>query len=312
MEKKRILLLCGGGGPEHEISLISAKYIESTLSKFSQYELTKMELKGDPWKMDLIPSFDYVIPCIHGYPGETGDMQSYLELTKTPYFGAGPEGNKMCFNKITTKLWLSHKKIPVTPFVFLQSPKDLKKAKKFFKKNGSVFVKPSSQGSSVGCHLVFREEDLEKAVADALRFSPYALVEKAIKGRELEVSVFEYKNKIKVSKPGEVIITRCRDPFYSFREKYDPSSKATTEVVAQGLEEKTQKKIMNYAKKAFQILNLRYLSRIDFFMDEKIYLNEVNTFPGMTPISMFPKMMEASGISFAEFLIEKIKGDLHG
>jgi D-alanine-D-alanine ligase len=313
MEKKNILLLCGGEGPEHDISLISAKYIESVIAAEPKFALTKIELKKDtygPSFFEQLKSFDYIIPCIHGFPGETGDIQSIFEILNLPYLGAGSEASKICFNKISTKLWLAGQKIPVTPYVFIQSLKDSKKVFKFLKKHPRLFIKPSSQGSSVGCTLVTREDQIENALAEALKFSPYALVEKGLKARELEVAVFEYKNKVRVTPPGEVIITKCQDAFYSYKEKYDPSSKAYTEVMAQNLDPKIAKKIMLYSKKAFKALNIKHLSRIDFFLTEdgKIYLNEINTFPGMTPISMFPKMMENSGTPFRKFLLEKING----
>ncbi len=313
MEKKKVLLLCGGGGPEHEISLVSAKYFESILLQEPSINLTKLELKKGIWPSDFFSSlknFNYVIPCIHGFPGETGDIQSVLEMLEVPYLGASSEASKLCFNKISTKLWLSGAKIPVTPYVYLQDLKEIKKATKFFNKHGRVFVKPSSQGSSVGCTLVKEISQLEMAIVEALKFSPYALIEKGLKARELEVSVYEYKNKIKISTPGEVVISNCVDPFYSYKEKYDSASKAYTEVVAKNLKPKTAKKIMSYAKRAFKLMNIRHLSRVDFFLSDegKIYLNEINTFPGLTPISMFPKMMEANGTPFKKYLMEKING----
>jgi D-alanine-D-alanine ligase len=313
MEKKKILLLCGGEGPEHEISLISAKYIESVILAEPKFALTKIELKKDSYTtpfFEQLKSFDYIIPCIHGFPGETGDIQSLLEILNLPYLGAGSEASKICFNKISTKLWLTGQKIPVTPYVYAQSPKDLKKVYKFFDKHQRLFIKPSSQGSSVGCTLVTKADQIENAVSEALKYSPYALVEKGLKARELEVSAYEFKNKVKVTPPGEVIISKCQDAFYSYKEKYDSTSKAYTEVLAKDLDPKIAKKIMLYSKKAFKSLNVRHLARIDFFLTEdgKIYLNEINTFPGMTPISMFPKMMEANGTSFRKFLLEKING----
>lgn len=313
MEKKKILLLCGGEGPEHEISLISAKYIESVILSEPKFWLSKIELKKDTYGssfFEQLKTFDYIIPCIHGFPGETGDIQSLLEILNLPYLGASSEASKICFNKISTKLWLSGQKIPVVPYVYVQSLKEINKVFKFFDKHQRIFVKPSSQGSSVGCTLVTQKDQIESAVSEALKFSPYALIEKGLKARELEVSAFEFKHKVRVTTPGEIITKDCKDPFYSYREKYDLSSKAYTDVVAQNLDPKIAKKIMLYSKKAFKCLNIKHLSRIDFFLtdDGKIYLNEINTFPGMTPISMFPKMMEASGVPFKKFLLEKING----
>ena len=163
MEKKKILLLCGGEGPEHAISLISAKYIESVILTETKFALTKLELKKESYNtsfFEQLRTFDYIIPCIHGFPGETGDIQSLFEILNLPFLGAGSEASKICFNKISTKLWLSGQKIPVTPYVYVQSPKESKKVFKFFKKHPRLFIKPSSQGSSVGCSLVTREDQI--------------------------------------------------------------------------------------------------------------------------------------------------------
>ncbi|TDJ08469.1 MAG: D-alanine--D-alanine ligase [Deltaproteobacteria bacterium] len=307
MQKKRVLLLCGGGGPEHEISLVSAKYIEKILSGIPNLDLTIKELKLSPEKDDLFNSLkdpDYIIPCIHGPPGETGDVQAFLDLLKIPYLGAGPEASRICFNKITTKLWLESLNIPVTPYKSL-SYKNLELAGEVFDQWGEVFVKPASQGSSIGCFLIDKKEKLEDAIDEAFKYSSQVLLEKVIKGRELEVAVYEMGGKIVATDPGEIVLN---DTFYTYKEKYDDTSKVTTKTKAQDLDEKIKIVLKDFSIQAFKGLGIRHLARVDFFItkDGHIYLNEINTFPGMTPISMFPKMLKAHGDEFQEFLWEKI------
>jgi D-alanine-D-alanine ligase len=315
MQKKRVLLLCGGGGPEHEISLISAKYIEKILSQIPQLDLTIKELKTFPEKEDLLET-EYIIPCIHGPPGETGEVQAFFDDLKIPYLGAGIKASQICFNKITTKLWLEQLNIPVTPYKGnipvtpykgLES-KDMDAAYEFFDKWGSVFIKPASQGSSIGCALVEKREELEKMVDEAFKYSKQVLLEKVIDGRELEVATYEIGGNVVATYPGEILLKEAKDAFYTYREKYDDTSKVTTNTKAKNLNKNTIAMLKDFSVKAFKGLGIKHLARVDFFLtsDNQIYLNEINTFPGMTPISMFPKMLQARGDKFSDFLMEKI------
>lgn len=320
--KKNILLLCGGGGTEHEVSLVSSKYIEKTLNDIGLYNVIKVvmgkdkifhklnaqDLQGEVVEMNfnrqLIGSkkedIHFVVPCIHGPPGETGEIQTFFELINLPYLGCGPEASLNCFNKVTSKLWFNALLIPNTPFEFLASMEDKKRAHDFIDRYGKVFVKAASQGSSVGCYQVFKKAELDSALLEAFKFSNYVLVEKMVDARELEISTYEYEGAIIATLPGEI---NCPSKFYSYQEKYDPHSKTSTEIVAPLLPKEAVEKMRSYAIKAFTHLKLRHLARIDFFytVEGEIFLNEINTFPGMTPISMFPKMMENNGHSFNKF-----------
>lgn len=329
MSKKNVLLLCGGGGSEHEVSLVSVKHIRACIQDLPYVNLTSIEIdkKGNwidetgkkylldatgclrSFAQDGDPGFkvDVVVPCIHGYPGETGDIQSYLEMIGVPYLGCNSETSKMCFNKITTKLWATALGVANTPYEFLSenNAENLAKVREFQKKNGDIVVKASNQGSSVGCYMVDKNTDAVKAVSDAFGYSPFVLVEKRMKPRELEVSAYEFDGKLHISYPGEIVVPSS---FYSYEEKYSSASQATTSTRAEGVTEAQVKQITDYATRLFRGLKLRHLSRIDFFLDDgMIYLNEINTFPGLTPISMFPKMMEANGHRFRDFLDQHIK-----
>ena len=223
--------------------------------------------------------------------------------------GCGPEASTICFNKITSKLWFNALGIPNTPFAFLSSVNDLDKAYELFDRFGKIFVKAASQGSSVGCFQVFKKDDVKTIITEAFKYSEYVLVEQMLNARELEISTYEFNSEITTTVPGEIV---CPDKFYSFEEKYNPKSKTTTELVAPNLSPEVVSLMRSYAKKAFQYLKLRHLSRIDFFYTDKgeIFLNEINTFPGMTPISMFPKMMENHGHSYKMFLEELIEKNI--
>lgn len=314
MKQKNVLLLCGGGSTEHDVSLVSVKHIKDSLSSISHIQTTLVEItKSGEWKKENgetfvldAKKFDFCIPCIHGYPGETGDLQSYLEMLGIPYLGCNSETSKMCFNKITTKMWAEALGVKTTPYIFLSdsSEESLKRVQGFQVQHGDLVIKASNQGSSVGCYLVQKNQDPTETLMKAFQYSPFVLVEKRMKPREIEVSVYEYDKKLQVSYPGEII---CPSNFYSYDEKYSKGSQTSTETRAKDLTEEQIQTITSFAQKLYHGLKIRHLSRIDFFLDEgEIFLNEINTFPGLTPISMFPKMMEANGHKFRDFLQQHI------
>ncbi|PSW05345.1 D-alanine--D-alanine ligase [Photobacterium lipolyticum] len=326
MSSIHVLLLCGGGSAEHEVSLVSANYIEEQLKCIEDITYTRVEMKEDGWfdtnntpcQLNLDRSLqvgdekisvNYVIPCVHGYPGETGDLQSFLDMAGLPYLGCGAEASTNCFNKITTKLWFDALNIPNTPYVFLSENDEAAHqiADSAFDDWGKVFVKAACQGSSVGCYSVTKKDELAEAVNKAFTYSNQVLIEKAIKPRELEIAAYQYGNEIVITKPGEV---SCPDDkFYSYEEKYSADSHSVTTVEAQNLTDEQVEQIRGFARKAFIQMKLKDLSRIDFFLSEggEIFLNEINTFPGMTPISMFPKMLENHGHKFSAFIESAIK-----
>jgi D-alanine-D-alanine ligase len=330
MTNTTILLLCGGGSSEHEVSLVSANFLQSQLEQTSGFNVVRVEMKEDGWyTSDGLLAYldtntgmlntdsesvhlDFVVPCIHGYPGETGDIQSMLELSGIPYLGCGPEASTNSFNKITSKLWYDALGIPNTPYIFLSenNSESYQRSVDAFEQWGSVFVKAARQGSSVGCYKVTNIEQLQQALDDAFSYSDQVLVEQAVKPRELEVAAYEYQGQLYISRPGEV--KAPEDAFYSYEEKYSNSSHSTTDVEATNLTDAQLEIIHTSSEKVFSHMRLRHLSRIDFFLTPqgKIYLNEVNTFPGMTPISMFPKMVEHHGTDFADFLADCVKRSL--
>ncbi|UCX05096.1 D-alanine--D-alanine ligase [Shewanella glacialimarina] len=329
MPKINLLLLCGGGGAEHDISLMSVKFFESSLAKSDKFSVLRLELdkhghyKTQDGKVceltnrrevrfedETISTWpvDYVIPCIHGYPAETGDIQSYFNLIQLPYFGCESEASSNCFNKITAKMWFSALGVPNTPYIFLHQYDDdaIAQATAAFDKWGSLFIKAASQGSSVGCYKVDDKTHIASILKEAFSYSPYVIVEQTIVARELEVAVYEYQGEVIATKPGEIVCDS--NNFYTFDEKYATNSKAKTFIEAINVPDEISEQIRAYAIKAFKGMKLRHLSRIDFFLtaDNQILLNEINTFPGLTPISMFPKMLQNHGHDFTAYLVDVI------
>lgn len=341
MNKKiHVLIIFGGGGNEHDISILSKGFYKKSLSENSNFQIIEVEIdKTKKWMLQreqplvepveiylnsnkqlcdkktnqpLIEHIDYIIPCLHGAPGETGQLQGLLDIYNIPYFGNGLEVNAMAMNKITTKLWLQNLNIAIVDFITLtkrDDPQELKRSEEFFKRYGHVFVKASSEGSSVGIYSVKSMLDLHTSIDKAFEFSPYVLLERAIKGREIEVSTYHYGEEIIATRPGEIY---CTEEFYDYNQKYSQNSKATTTPVAKDISQEITKKIQDTCIKIFKCMKFKDLARIDFFLenDGTFYVNEINTFPGSTPISLFPQMMIHHGHTFAEYLNLAIKRDL--
>ncbi len=318
--KLNILLLCGGDGAEHDISLVSSQFIEEQLKKTAEYNVIKAVIHnhkfiadGHEGYFDADRNFivngnsykiDCAVPCLHGIPGETGDIQSFLEILNIPFIGCRQEASRNCFNKITTKLYLDSLGIPNSPFAVipLKTEQYKKVALDFFDKYQDIYVKAASQGSSVGCYHVTARDDVWDSICEAFQYSTEVIIEKNIVHRELEVAAYELNGELKITRPGEIIIPD--NVFYTFEEKYSKDSGTVTTVTPENLSEDDISTIRELARRAFVGLKLRDLSRIDFFLSKEdgILINEINTFPGATPISMFPKMLEHNGDNMAQFL----------
>ncbi len=323
----QVLLLCGGGSAEHDVSLRSAAFLKEEMAKLDNVNVTHVEMKkeggwqvlptGEPCHLqldkklkinDVEVSIDYVVPCIHGFPGETGDIQSFLTLANLPYLGCDAYSGTLCFNKISTKLWFDALSIPNTPYIFISecSEDSIKNVESAFDEWGAVFVKAACQGSSVGCYKVTEKSEIASTLAKAFQYSAQVLVEKSLTPRELEIAVYEYQGEIVVTTPAEI---RCpSDTFYTFDEKYSKDSLSLTTLMPEDLTQTQIDTMQALARKAFVQMKLKDLSRIDFFItsDGEILLNEINTFPGMTSISMFPKLLQHQGHVFSEFMQDRI------
>jgi D-alanine-D-alanine ligase len=341
-KRLRIGILYGGRSGEHEVSLASAasvirgldpdKYeaVPIGISKEGHWligsaaqKMLPEVLKGgqrvmmtaDPTDAALVrldgsgggQRIDVVFPVMHGTFGEDGTIQGLLDLAGLPFVGAGVLGSAIAMDKDVAKRLLQVAKIPVVPWIAVQrhdwesNPREIQGAIEL-KFHYPVFVKPATLGSSVGMTKVHSREELAPALNLAAEFAMKILVEECVVGREIEVSVLGNHDP-KASVPGEIVPHR---EFYDYAAKY--LEEGTQLLIPAKLKPAEVKKIQAYSVEAFRALELSGMARVDFFLEKesgKIFLNEVNTIPGFTSISMYPKMWEASGVLFRE-LIDKL------
>jgi len=246
-------------------------------------------------------SLDVVFPVLHGPFGEDGTVQGLLKLANIAYVGAGVLGSAIGMDKDVMKRLLRDAGIPVARFVaankYSSKPIDFDAARDQL--GLPLFVKPANLGSSVGIHKVTDRDEFERAVRDALNYDDKVLIEECINGREIECSVLGNDNPI-ASVPGEIL---PRHEFYSYEAKYLDENGAVLEIPAK-LSSETLERIRQLAIRTFTVLCCEGMARIDFFLrnSDEIIVNEINTIPGFTRISMYPKLWEATGISYSELI----------
>jgi D-alanine-D-alanine ligase len=341
-KRLRVGVLFGGRSGEHEVSLASAASVIRGLDP-DKYEpvpigITKdghwlvgegaakmlpdilrsgrrVMLTADPTEAALVPldrgagaqRFDVIFPVMHGTFGEDGTIQGMLELADLPFVGAGVLGSAIGMDKDVAKRLCEAAGIPVVPWVTIhrwQWEKEPQAVRATIEEKFPypVFVKPATLGSSVGMSKVHSAEELAPALNLAAEYGMKILVEKAVSAREIEVSVLGNHDP-HASVPGEIVPHR---EFYDYTAKY--LEDGTQLLIPADLKPAQTNKIQTLAVEAFRALELSGMARVDFFLEKKggkLYLNEVNTIPGFTSISMYPKLWEASGISFRE-LIDKL------
>ena len=342
--KPKIAVMAGGPSAEHEISLQSARYLVSTLQQAGyQVELIGI-LRSGEWlrcpfqsaaELDRIcsqelsnePAFealtlqpgqgrasiliahsgasldiDLVLPITHGPMGEDGKLQSLLEVLDLPYVGANPAGSLIGMDKILMKQILRDSNLPIADFIQHHKADTALSFDHVAKQLGTpFFVKPANMGSSVGIHRIEQPSQFEAAVADAFLFDDYILFEEGIDGREIEVAVLGGKHP-KLTSPGEIIPTR---EFYDLKAKYDDPQGTTFRIPAP-LEQSVAKQIEEIALKTFQALRCHGMARVDFFVQKngKVLVNEINTLPGFTSISLYPRLWQESGVKVSDVLAE--------
>ena len=300
---KKIGVLFGGKSAEHEVSINSARNIINALDK-SKYKITPIKINRDgKFKFDIIKNFDVIFPVLHGPFGEDGSIQGLLKLAGVPYVGAGVLGSAVGMDKDVMKRLLRDANIPIGKFIALKDGEKVsfKDAKKTL--GLPLFIKPANMGSSVGVSKVRNEKEFKKAVAEAFKFDSKILVEEFIDGREVECAVLG--NEIPMASiPGEII---ANQEFYSYNAKYIDDGYVIEIPVK--VNKKISKKIQELAVKVFQTLNCEGMGRVDFFVKKNntVLVNEINTIPGFTNISMYPKLWEASGISQTKLLDKLIE-----
>ena len=248
---------------------------------------------------------DIAFPVLHGTFGEDGTIQGLFELMGVPYVGASVLGSSVGMDKIIMKSVLRDSKLPVVDFLgFTVSQWNEEKDNIISKIINNIqlpcFIKSADLGSSVGISKVADKKDIESAVEHAGKFSNRIIIEKAVNNcRELEVSVLGNDQPV-ASLPGEIVPKR---EFYDYKAKYDDES--TGLIIPADIDEEFVNKMKDYAVGAFKVLECSGMGRIDFLMDNKsseIFISEINTIPGFTSISMYPKLWEVSGISYRELI----------
>ena len=345
MKKKlRVALLFGGKSAEHEISLISARNIVEAMDQ-DKYEVVAIGIdKQGRWYLDegarllrgkeqskvefsdarnaaaVLPgdtptpvvrrrgaafgAVDVVFPILHGPFGEDGTVQGLLKLANVPYVGAGVLGSAVGMDKDVMKRLLREAKIPTPNFLAFGRSDKISFARVRNILGMPLFVKPANLGSSVGISKVTKPAQFSAAVKEAFRYDNKIIIEEFIRGREIECSVLGNEKPI-ASLPGEIIV---QHDFYSYDAKYLDEKGARLEIPAK-LPKRVVKNVREMALRAYRTLCCEGMARVDFFvrLNGQVLVNEINTIPGFTKISMYPKMWEASGISYSR-LIDRLIG----
>ena len=337
MNKIKIGVIFGGMSTENEVSCISGASVIKHLNK-EKYNVFPIYIDkiGNWYKVKLedvekseelenkehieniteyLKQMDVIFPVLHGLYGEDGTIQGLFELLKIPYVGCGVLASSVGMDKVYTKLIFEKANINQAKYIYIRkyNEKYIYIDEEFNEKilelediakitnnklRFPVFVKPSNSGSSVGINKAHNIEELKNAIVEAGKYDNKILIEEGIVGKEVECAVLGNEDVIS-SCVGEI---KSADEFYTYDAKYNENSKT---LIPAEISEENSKKIQKLAIKAFKAISGRGLSRVDFFIEDKtqkIYINEINTLPGFTSISMYPKLFEAVGISYEKLL----------
>lgn len=333
--KKKVAILFGGQSTEHEVSRVSAASVLRNIdsAKYEVYPIgiTKAgewfeytgsvdKIESGEWEKDefyksskgqeilFSKEVDVVFPVLHGLYGEDGTIQGLCKLIGIPCVGPGVLSSSVCMDKVYTKYVLSCFDIKQADYVVVKSNEYKEKKDEIIKsienKLGyALFIKPSNSGSSVGITKAHNRDELEAGLENALKYDRKVLVETAINAREVEVAVLGNDNP-KASVPGEIVPAK---EFYDYEAKYENA--ASKLLIPADLSKDKIEEVKDTAVKVYSALDCAGMARVDFLVDKdnlKIYLNEVNTIPGFTKISMYPKLWEATGKEYTKLLDELI------
>lgn len=341
MKKTRVAILFGGVSSEYEVSLNSAFYVINNLSK-DKFEvipigITKSghwlyypgpveKIPTDEWKDDLdccpaiispdathggilkimedfefaLLKIDCVFPVLHGANGEDGRMQGLLEMANIPYVGCGVLSSAICMDKVYMRTLLDYVGIKGSNWDVVNKS-EIKNIKACCQRVAEklsfpIFTKPANAGSSIGISKCNNIEELHSGILTAFSHDDKVLCEEGIVGKEIECAVIGNSNP-KASILGQIVPD---NDFYDYTAKYKADSKL---IIPASLSDDVSDKVREIAVRAYKIMECKGLSRVDFFVtDDEIYLNEINTLPGFTSISMYPKLWEKSGIEYGTLL----------
>lgn len=313
MAKLRVGVIYGGKSGEHEVSLVSARAVLANLDT-RRYSVTPIliprrgmwRVKGKPLRSVwmTLDRLDVVFPVLHGPYGEDGTIQGMLEMIGVPYVGAGVLGSAVAMDKDVMKRLFAQAGLPQVDYLCVRSSAwkgdaQAARAQIEARLRYPIFVKPANLGSSVGISKVHGRPELAAAMDLAAGYDEKIVVEQGVEARELECSVLG-NEKPEASILGEVIPGR---EFYDYAAKYEDAGSRT--LAPAPIPAETAAEARQLAVRAFQAAECRGMARVDFFLEKssgKLLLNEINTIPGFTPISMYPKLWEASGLPFSKLL----------
>lgn len=322
MNKIKLGLIYGGVSTEHEVSISSYESIVNNIDK-DKYEITSFYISKDgTWFTDgkrtkdvfnSLKKMNCVFPILHGKNGEDGSIAGMLEIIGTPYVGCKTLSSAICMDKVITKKLLEKANINVSKYMFIKKlndnfywvqdnydyvllDKEILDLSVNTLLNYPVVVKPSRSGSSVGVSVANDYLELENAINEASIYDEKILIEEFIDGKELEVAVLG-NNDLTVSNIGNIIPDEI---VYSYNSKYKGNSKT---IVLNTIEENLESKIKNIVLTTYKVLDCSGLARVDLFLiGNEVLVNEVNTMPGFTSISMYPKLMESINISYTDLI----------
>ncbi|MFG1627522.1 D-alanine--D-alanine ligase [Kribbella sp. NPDC049227] len=307
----KVAVVMGGASPEHQVSLASGRGIAKAVEILGHTAIPLViDAKGN-WvdgqheAIEILQACDVTVPALHGEGGEDGTLQGFLNQLQVPYVGSGVAASAVGLDKHLTKAVLKAHGIAVTPGVTLSGPDltDTEAAMQTIKAAGldfPVFVKPGNGGSSYGVTRATDLASLAHAIADAADLDPHVLVEREMVGREIDLAVLQFPDGRVDTAPALEIHSDPSQPFFNATAKYD--SGATRFVVPAPLDPALAERLRRTAIEVFEVLGCEGLARVDFFIpaDGEPVVNEINTFPGFTPASQFPRMWAAAGMSYAD------------
>ncbi|MDG4789490.1 D-alanine--D-alanine ligase [Micromonospora sp. WMMD1102] len=312
----RIAVLAGGRSGEHQVSRHSAASVLGNLDPERYRPEPVLITRTGQWvfgtgapvgvfeAVERLATFDVVFPALHGPLGEDGTLQSVLELAGVPYVGNGVRASAAGMDKEFTKKLLAAEGIPVADAVVSRptDPDGVPPEAELRRLGLPVFVKPARAGSSLGVTRVTEWSELPAALQWARSSDPKVLVEAAVPGREIDLAVLERPDgRLDVGPPLEIRVTGDR-PFFDYDAKYD-DPETVFEIPAR-LDDGVAAELADLAVRAFRALGCAGLARVDFFLRDGVspVLNEINTFPGFTPVSQYPRIWQAAGLDYPELL----------
>lgn len=301
----------GGNSPEHDISIVSGNEVVKNLDR-TKYEVLTITISrdGKRWKISNTDqsfqlrnpnkfiqgnNIDLVFIAMHGASGEDGKIQAFLDLVNIPYTGSGVLASALAIDKKYSKQLFANAGLLVPAGVIVNKNSEVEEIWK--KLRPPVFVKPKTAGSSVGVTKVKDKTDLKAAVKKALKYSDEVLIDEFIQGIEVTCAILG--NEKPIALPVIEIVTK--NEFFDYEAKY--SEKLTEEIVPARISPRLTKKVQEIAISAYKILGCRGFGRVDMIIkNDKIYILEVNTIPGLTPVSLFPKAAKSAGIEYSKLL----------